>query len=124
MLQRLVSDTIVKVVVGVVIGCDLVLRNVRWLFLVLLQNSFIKQGKQCKTKPSKMPVFRPDALAHFRVLGTTHVYGVHHSLNFNIAYTQFSSVYLDNPGSDLSACSTLSVAAQQAGNSNTMQYWN
>ena len=34
----------------------------------------IKQGKQCKTKPSKIPTFWPDALALFRILDTTHVY--------------------------------------------------
>ena len=62
-------------------------------------------------------MFRPDALALFRIVDTTHVYEVHHTLNFNIAFAQFASVYLDNPGGDLSACSTLSVAAQQAGNS-------
>ena len=77
----------------------------------------IKQGKQCKTKPSKIPAFWPDALALFKILDTTYVYGVHHALNFNIAYTQFASVYLDDSGDNLSACSTLSVAAQQAGNS-------
>ena len=88
-----------------------------YVFFSSFTERLTKQGKQCKTKPSKIPTFQPDALAFFRILDTTYVYRVYHALNFNIAYTQVASVYLDNPGGDLSACSTLSVAAQQAGNS-------
>ena len=63
----------------------------QWLFTSFIER-LTKQERQCYTKPSKISTFWPDALALFRIIITTHMYGVHHALNFNIAYTQFSSV--------------------------------
>ena len=69
-----------------------------------------------KSNAKQIPTFQPDALPHFRVTNTTHVYGNNHELSFNTAYIHpTASDYLDSPDDGLVAC--LSVAAQQVGNS-------